>query len=107
MPLTLTTEQDLTMEKFANEDCPKKQPPISGSLPLVAVVALKAGCGPKLSSLKLLQLEWPPVLQISQFSQKAKERRTGSPSPATLTPGPTLRTYPEPIYYLSVLLSLP
>jgi hypothetical protein len=34
--------------------------------------------------------------------QKAKEQRTASPSLATVTPGPTLRTYPEPDVGVSV-----
>jgi len=43
---------------------------------------------PKLSSLKVRQWEWWPDLQTAQELQKAKERRTGSPGLATVTPGP-------------------
>ncbi|KAH9844594.1 hypothetical protein Tdes44962_MAKER07293 [Teratosphaeria destructans] len=89
--LALTTLHSFTMERAAKELWPKKAPPISGSPDLDARPKILSG-PPKFCSLKLTQWDLWPAVQTSHVSQKAKERRTGSPGFATVTPGPTSLT---------------
>jgi hypothetical protein len=94
----LTTDDSPTTESEAKEDWPKNEPWISA----VSAVGADEEEGEnvffpkKHSSPALTQWDGWPDVQIWHEEQEAKERRTGSPTTATLTFFPTFSTNPEP-----------